>query len=58
MKQVKKHYIILLGQQVVGETWAVSPDKACANYWWKEDKLCNPFTTTDMRPEDYDCYEA
>lgn len=52
-----KYYIILDGQ-MVGESWAVSPEKARANFWWKNVKGEDEFSPRDYDPEDFDVVEA
>lgn len=37
----------------VGETTAVSADKATTNYWWKYCKLGDRFTYTEYKPSDF-----
>lgn len=58
MKATKKHYYIILDGEQVGETWAVSPKKAIANYWWKNVKGNNAYSTRRYDPEDFDVVEA
>lgn len=58
MKQVKKRYYIIHRGHKVGETWAVSPEKAANNYWWKYHKECDPYKYTDYKPSDFDVMEA
>lgn len=41
-----------------GETYAVSPEKAINNVWWKYIKHRYLFTETDVRPDDLDAVEA
>ena len=57
-KKPKRLYYILLNEKIVGKSWAVSPDKARANYWWKEVKEENEFSPRDYDPEDFDVVEA
>lgn len=57
MAEKKKRFAILLDGEKVGESWAVSSDKAITNHWWKYDKLCNPYTRTNMSKHDYDAVE-
>ena len=54
----KKHYYILRNGRKVGESWAVSPRKAIANYWWKEVKGENEMSTREYDPTDFDAVEA
>lgn len=58
MKQPKHRYFILHRGRKVGETWAVSEEKAANNYWWKEHKQCNPYTYTEWKPSDFDVVRA
>lgn len=37
----------------VGETTAVSADKAKTNYWWKNCKNGDRFTYTEYKPSDF-----
>jgi len=37
----------------VGETTAVSADKACTNYWWKNCKHNDRFAYTEYKPSDF-----
>lgn len=53
-----KHYFILLRGSCVGESWAVSPQKAIVNWWWKNDKLGNQFTYRTHNPQDFDAVEV
>lgn len=53
----KRKYAILRNGSIVGESWAVSADKAINNYWWKNDKKCNKFTQAFYYPSDYDAVE-
>ena len=54
----KKHYYIMLGGEYMGETWAVSPEKARTNFWWKYVKEGDEYTHRDYDPEDFDVVEA
>lgn len=62
MRQIGQHkpkrkYYILLDGRVVGTNWAVSPEKARANFWWKAVKGNDPFTPREYDPEDFDVVE-
>lgn len=57
-RKPKVHYYILYRGRMVGETWAVSPEKARTNYWWKNVKGGDPFAYRDRNPQDYDVVEA
>lgn len=54
----KKHYYIMLNGECMGETWAVSPEKARTNFWWKYVKEEDEYTPRDYDPEDFDVVEA
>ena len=54
MRLPKHKYYIMCNGHYVGESWAVSEEKACTNYWWKNDKKCNAYTSTNMSPKDYE----
>lgn len=54
----KKHYYIILNGKQVGETWAVSPEKARANFWWKYVKGEDEMSYREYDPEDFDVIEA
>ena len=56
--KVKKHYYIMLHGEYVGESWAVSPEKARANYWWRYVKYENELASRDYDPEDFDVVEV
>ena len=57
-KPKKIHYYVILDGKCVGETWAVSPKKARANFWWKFVKECDEFSPREYDPEDFDMVEA
>ena len=57
-KSPKKHYYILSNGEMIGETWAVSPNKARVNFWWKFVKNNDPYTVRTMDPKDFDVVEA
>lgn len=40
-----------------GESSAVSPEKAINNVWWNNIKHRDPYTLTDIRPEDLNAVE-
>lgn len=54
----KQHYYIILNDQMVGETWAVSPEKARSNFWWKNVKYENELNPRIYSPEDFDVIEV
>lgn len=54
----KKHYYILHHGEYAGESWAVSPQKARVNFWWKFCKYEDEMTTREYNPEDFDVVEA
>lgn len=53
-RKPKQHYYILLDGMKVGESWAVSPEKAITNWWWKNVKDGNEMTPRDYDPSDFD----
>ena len=57
MRQPKRHFYILLDGKYVGQTWAVSAEKARNNFWWKAVKLENEYSPRDYDPEDFDVVE-
>ena len=56
-KKPKRHYFILLNGKEVGESWAVSPEKAINNWWWKNIKGENEMSPRDYDPSDFDAVE-
>ena len=57
-KKPKKRFYILLDGQKIGESWAVSPEKARANFWWKNVKYGDEYSPSEYDPEDFDVIEA
>ncbi len=57
-RKTKKRYYILFDGLKVGETWAVSPDKARVNFWWKYVKGECETAPRGYDPEDFDVIEA
>lgn len=57
-KKSKRPYWILLHGKPVGKSWAVSPEKARANFWWKYTKGSNEFSFREYDPKDFDVVEA
>lgn len=57
-KKPKRPYWILLNGKAVGKSWAVSPEKARTNFWWKFVKEENEYSTREYNPEDFDVVEA
>lgn len=57
MKPVKRRFLILYEGRTVGESWAVSADKAINNYWWRECKKYDQYAYTNYRPSDFDAIE-
>lgn len=57
-RKPKKHYYIMLDGRYMGDSWAISPEKARTNYWWKYVKECDKFSPRDYDPEDFDVIEA
>ena len=53
MNKPKLHFYIIHNGRKVGETWAVSADKATTNYWWKTCKYCDPYKHTEYKPTDF-----
>lgn len=58
MRESKKKFYIIRNGIKVGESWAVSANKAISNYWWKYDKHCDPYFYTERSVSDYDAVEA
>lgn len=56
-KSKRKYYIILRGRHV-GQSWAVSPQKAITNWWWKNVKYGSEYTPANYSPDDFDAVEA
>ena len=56
-KSKKKYYIIHHGYHV-GESWAVSPEKAITKWWWKNVKGGDEFSPREYSPSDFDAVEA
>lgn len=54
----KKHYFILLNGEYMGESWAVSPEKARTNFWWRFVKDEDEHTVRTYDPQDFDVVEA
>ena len=54
MAQKKNFYYILLDDEYVGQTWAVSEEKATNNFWWNNCKGGDPFAYTDYKPSDFE----
>ena len=54
MRPVKRKYNIYRNGRKVGESWAVSEEKAINNYWWRECKKYDQFTYTDYRRCDFE----
>lgn len=54
----KKHFYILLNGNKVGDSWAVSPEKARTNYWWNNVKNGNEYSSREYDPKDFDVIEA
>lgn len=58
MRQPKKRYFILLDDEYMGQTWAVSEKKAVTNYRWKFVKEEDPFTVRQYDPSDFEAIQA
>lgn len=55
----KKHFVILLNGEYYAESWAVSPQKAISNVWWKFQKEEDVFNTDySYSVEDFDAVEV
>lgn len=54
----KELYYIILNGKPVGKTYAVSPEKACNNYWWVNCKNRNPYAYTEKKPSDFDAVRS
>ena len=54
----KKHFYILLNGNKVGDSWAVSSEKARANFWWRNVKNGDEYSPREYDPEDFDVIEA
>ena len=57
LPKTKKHFAIIYNGKHVGDSWAVSAKKACANWWWKYSKCEDEFTPREMDPDDLDAIE-
>lgn len=57
-KPKKKHYYITLNGEYMGESWAVLPEKARANFWWNFVKDGDEYTPRSYDPEDFDVVEV
>lgn len=57
-KKPKRHYYIIFNGSYVGETWAVSAEKARNNYWWKKVKQEDANSIRTYNPSDFDVIEA
>lgn len=53
MKPVKVRFDIYHYGRKVGESWAVSAEKALNNFWWREIKKFDKFTQTEYKPSDF-----
>lgn len=53
----KKHFYIIHKGRMAGESYAVSPEKAIANWWWKNIKQGNAFSPREYSPSDFDAVE-
>lgn len=58
MKSPKKHYYIIKNGRKVGDSWAVSPQKAVTNWWWKYVKCKNEYSPREYGPDKLDAIEA
>lgn len=55
-KSIKKRYYILLGDDWVGQTIAISEREAVNNYWWNNVKQGDVFAERKLNPSDFDAY--
>lgn len=53
----KKHYYIIHHGECVGETYAVSPEKAVTNWWWMNIKAQDEMSSVSIRPNELDAVE-
>ncbi len=53
-RQPKRRFAILLNGEKVGESWAVSAEKAINNYWWKYVKGEDEMAPRYYNPSDFD----
>lgn len=53
MKKTGLAFEIYYKGRKVGETTAVSADKARSNYWWKNCKHGDKFAYTEYKPSDF-----
>lgn len=54
MRKSKRHFYILLDNEYVGQTWAVSEAKARVNWWWNNVKYNDQFRYREYNPEDFE----
>lgn len=54
MESKKRHFYILLDGEYVGQTWAVSEEKAVVNYWWKYVKCGDQYSERYLNPSDFE----
>lgn len=52
----KRCYYVLLNDEYIGQTWAVSEAKAKNNIWWKLVKENDQFKSVNIRPSDFEAY--
>lgn len=58
LRRSKQKYFIILHGEHVGESWAVSPQKAVTNWWWKNIKGESSYSPREYSPSDFDAIEA
>ena len=56
MDTAKRCYYVLLNDEYIGQTWAVSEAKAKSNIWWKLVKENDQFKAVNIRPSDFEAY--
>ena len=57
-RKSKKLFYILYNGKMVGQSWAVSPEKARVNFWWKFVKGEDERSAREYNPEDFDVVEG
>lgn len=56
-RKPKRHFYILLDGRYVGQSWAVSPEKARTNFWWRAVKNKDVYASRKCDPKDFDVVE-
>lgn len=57
MAKSKRHFAIYHNGYMVGETWAVSPQKAINNFWWRAVKYGNRYHYGRIELEELEAIE-